>query len=191
MRRTIFSLLLVLTTGFMLLCSPAVLARHKDKHVGEPIERILVMRHAEKPDSDRDNNLAFAGYTRASKLPGYITSQFGRPDYIFVAADSKHSSRCSQTGLPLSRATGVPLSSSFRDEDYENLAQALTSDQQFRGKLIVVIWHHAKLPELVQALGAKDGSHPSKWKSSVFNQIWELDYAGNHRPQVSIITEPF
>ncbi|MDR3612086.1 MAG: histidine phosphatase family protein [Candidatus Obscuribacterales bacterium] len=169
------------------------LARHKYKTppAAQTTERVLIMRHAEKPDKSNDNNLAFAGYTRARNLPPYITSQFGRPDYIFVAADSKHSSRCTQTALPLSQETGVPLSDSFRDEDYQKLAQALTQDPQFKNKLIVVVWHHEKLPALVHALGVKDGTFPNKWKSSVYNQIWELDFVGKHRPLVTIANEPF
>jgi hypothetical protein len=190
MRKSLLAVVLVASLSFW---PGAAFARHKYKTPPTPqtIERVVIMRHAEKPDSEKDNNLAFAGYTRASNLPPYITSQYGRPDYIFVAADSKHSSRCTQTALPLSRAVGVPLSDSFRDEDYEKLAQALTQDPQFKGKLIVVVWHHEKLPALVHALGAKDGSFPNKWKSSVYNQIWELDFVGKHRPVVTISSEPF
>jgi phosphohistidine phosphatase SixA len=186
-------LLVVVVFASLSLWPCTALARHKYKTPPAPqtTERVLIMRHAEKPDSDKDNNLAFAGYTRASNLPPYITSQYGRPDYIFVAADSKHSSRCAQTALPLSRATGVPLSDSFREDDYQRLAQVLTKDPQFKGKLIVVVWHHAKLPALVHALGAKDGTFPEKWKSSVYNQIWEVDFVGKHRPLVTISSEPF
>jgi phosphohistidine phosphatase SixA len=190
MRKTFLAVVLFAS---MSIYPDVALARHKFKTppASQTTERILVMRHAEKPDSDKDNNLAFPGYTRASNLPPYITSQYGRPDYIFVAADSKHSSRCAQTALPLSRATGVPLSDSFRDVDYQRLAQALTEDPHFKGKLIVVVWHHEKLPALVHALGAKDGTFPNKWKSSVYNQIWELDFVGKHRPLVTISNEPF
>jgi hypothetical protein len=189
--RTTF-LAVVLFASFSI-CSDSALARHKFKTppAAQTTERVLIMCHAEKPNKSNDNNLAFAGYTRARNLPPYIASQFGRPDYIFVAADSKHSSRCTQTALPLSQATGIPLSDSFRYEDYQKLARALADDPQFKGKLIVVVWHHEKLPALVHALGAKDGTFPNKWKSSVYNQIWELDFVGKHRPLVTISSEPF
>ena len=126
-------------------------------------ERILLMRHAEKPDDENNPDLAPAGFHRAETLPKYILSQYGRPDYIFAAANSKKSSRPYETAIPLSRQSGVAIDTTFRDKDFEGLADVLRHDNRFSGKLIVVVWHHGNIPEFAQALHARAGDYPQEW----------------------------
>jgi phosphohistidine phosphatase SixA len=155
------------------------------------VERIIVMRHAEKPDNPSDPNLTPAGFTRAQKLPAFIQAHYGRPDYIFAAANSKKSARPAETAAPLSQVSGVPIDSTFRDKDFAELASVLTGDNRFLGKLIVVVWHHGNIPELAHSLGAKEGSYPDEWDSSVYNQILQFDYTQQRRPIVTRVIEPF
>jgi hypothetical protein len=51
--------------------------------------KILLMRHAEKPDDPLDPKLSVAGSARAQKLAQYIPETFGKPDFLF------HSGVCS------------------------------------------------------------------------------------------------
>jgi len=171
---------------------PLAASAHKDHSGNQPVvERILIMRHAEKPDYPDDPNLTPAGFSRAQTLPKFILEQYGKPDYIFAAANSKKSMRPCETAAPLSQATGVPVDASFRDKDYKQLAETLLSDPRFQGKLIVVVWHHADIPELAHSLQAKEGTYPEKWDSSVFNRILQFDYTEKRHPKVAQIAEPF
>ena len=78
---------------------------------------ILVMRHAEKPDDDNDPHLSPAGHACAEKLASHIPDTFGKPDFIFAAADSKKSERPRETVEPLSKATGIPIDAKIADKD--------------------------------------------------------------------------
>jgi hypothetical protein len=48
-------------------------------------------------------------------------------------------------------------------------------DPQYAGKVVLIAWHHGKIPELARALGAIDA--PDKWNAKVFDRVWELTYA--------------
>src|SRR6478672_2317427 len=69
--------------------------------------RIILMRHADKPDDPDDPDLSAAGVARAEHLATYIPQIFGKPDYIIATARSKHSDRPLETVVPLARAVGV------------------------------------------------------------------------------------
>jgi hypothetical protein len=153
--------------------------------------RILLMRHAEKPDDDRNPNLTPAGFMRANDLVQFVQSRYGRPDYIFAADNSKHSCRPLETALPLSKATGVPICLNFKDDDFAELASTLRSDSRFAGKLVVIVWHHGNIPEFAQALQARAGTYPVKWPGSCYNEILQFDYIGGEHPVVSEVREPY
>jgi phosphohistidine phosphatase SixA len=152
---------------------------------------ILLMRHAEKPSDPTDTDLAPAGFARAKALADYIPQHFGRtPDYLFASTDSSSSSRPRETLTPLSQKTGVPIDTSVADKDYKDLAKEL-DDPKFDGKFIVIAWHHGKIPELAQKLGAPAGSYPSPWDGKVYDEIIEIDYGPTGNPTVKEITEDF
>jgi hypothetical protein len=56
-------------------------------------------------------HLSPAGLQRAGRLASYIPQTFGKPDFLFAAADSEQSHRPVETIEPLSQATGVPIDS--------------------------------------------------------------------------------
>ena len=150
---------------------------------------ILLMRHAEKPDDPGDPNLSQAGLARANALADYIPANFGRkPDYLFAAADSRESSRPFETLEPLSHKTGVPIDASISDKDYRELAQELKGPK-YDGKFIVIAWHHGKMPELANKLGAPAGSYPNPWPGDDFGDALEFDYNGDGIPKVKIVHE--
>ena len=53
--------------------------------------KVLVMRHAEKLADPDDPNLSVPGQARAAALVAWYPATFGRPDFIFATAISKHS----------------------------------------------------------------------------------------------------
>jgi phosphohistidine phosphatase SixA len=151
---------------------------------------ILVMRHAEKPEDPLDPDLAPAGHKRAEKLADYIPQTFGRPDFIFVSAISKHSHRPCETVKPLSKLCGVPVDAEFADQDYPALAHEILTAPRFEGKQVLICWHHGNIPSLAHALGAKHGDYPDPWPRDVFNLILKLSYRVG-KPQLRPVTEPF
>jgi hypothetical protein len=152
---------------------------------------IILMRHAEKPDDPNNPDLAPAGFARAKELADYIPEHFARtPDYLFASKDSDNSSRPRETLEPLSEKIGVPIDTSVKDKNYAELAQEL-NDPKFDGKFIAIAWHHGKIPQLAQALGAPDGSYPAKWNGKVFDQILEFDFDQDGHESVKTITEDF
>lgn len=152
--------------------------------------KIVIMRHAEKPDDPGDPNLSPEGRERAEALVTWYPETFGAPDYIFAAAISKHSARPVQTVQPLAEALGLELHVPYADEDYTGLAEALLIKPKFDGKTILICWHHGNIPGLMQALGAPEGSYPNPWVPTVFNLVLVTDFP-NGAPTVSDVFEPF
>jgi broad specificity phosphatase PhoE len=71
--------------------------------------KILIMRHTEKPEVHDDIHLTSAGIARAQQLMTYIPSTVGNPQFLFAAAESKDSNRPMATIQPLSQAINVGL----------------------------------------------------------------------------------
>jgi hypothetical protein len=153
--------------------------------------KVLVMRHAEKLADPDDPNLSIPGQTRASALVAWLPATFGRPDFIFATAISKHSQRPIQTVQPLAEKLGLSIDATFADQDYGALAKHLLLDPKFADKSVLVCWHHGNIPGLLRKLGANPGSYPNPWEFTVFNLVLAVDYAGGNPPVVRKITEPF
>jgi hypothetical protein len=140
---------------------------------------VLIIRHAEKPESGQD--LTSAGYERAKAYIKYF-GDFqvdGKPlplDSLFASADSKNSRRPRLTLEPLSRALHLALDTRFKDKQPELLADELKSKSH--GKAILVCWHHGKIPELIRALGADPGAllPGGQWPEAEFGWVIELRY---------------
>ena len=153
--------------------------------------RILLLRHAEKPDDPRSPDLTEAGAARAERLALYIPATFGRPDFVFAAAVAKNSVRAYLTMRPLCDAIGVPLDASLKGKKYLDLATKLLSDITFADSLVVACWSHNELPKLADALNARKGDYPDPWDDEVFNLILQLDYNRSGDPTVTSVIQPF
>lgn len=152
--------------------------------------RILVMRHAEKPDDPLDPHLSEAGQERAQKLARYLPATFGKPQFLFASAVSKHSGRPIETIKPLSKECNVAIDTDFADQDYGALAHTLRQTPSYNGALIVVCWHHGNIPSLAHALNAKAGDYRDPWDPSVFNLILQFDFVRDV-PALTRVIEPF
>jgi len=155
--------------------------------------RILLMRHADKPDDPEDPNLSAAGMVRADHLAAYIPQTFGKPDYIIATARSKHSDRPLETVEPLARAVGVTVQHDIRDKDFEDLVEEIFSDPAYHGKTVVIAWHHATLPAIAALLGAPAGSYPDPWPDDTYDVILDFRYDPDSGapPAITQVTEPF
>lgn len=137
---------------------------------------ILIIRHAEKPNDGKDANLSPRGYARATALVQFFSASFDTPDYLFTTQKSPHSDRPLETLTPLATALHMTLSSTIADDDFAVLAQQILTDPQYAGKMIIVCWHHGKIPNLARALGVNQP--PDPWPDSVFDRVWHIRYTG-------------
>ena len=141
---------------------------------------VLIFRHAEEPD--HGDSLSPVGETHANAYVGYFENYVinGNTPFhvtaLFAAANSHSSHRSVLTLTPLSQATGLPLDSQYKDNDYAKLADALQSADHGRG--IVVCWHHGNIPNLIRALGGDPHEllPDGKWPSSQYGWTVQLRY---------------
>jgi phosphohistidine phosphatase SixA len=155
--------------------------------------RILLMRHAEKTGKTDDIYLSAEGVKRAERLVKYIPQTFGRPDFIYAAARSKRSIRSIETVKPLAAALGLEVQYHIEDKDFKTLVTEIFSKPEYRGKTIVICWHHGKLPEIAALLGGQESNYPESWPQDVFNLILDFRYdpKSDKPPIVAQIVEPF
>lgn len=140
---------------------------------------ILVIRHAEKPESGFA--LSAAGNTRAKLYVKYfqnftVGSRPLKIDHIFATADSSGSHRPRLTVEPLGHALDLPIDNRFKDNQFQALAHEIRS--RSHGRNILICWHHGEIPNLVRALGAEpEKLFPhSVWPEHVFCWVIELRY---------------
>jgi len=159
---------------------PAAPGQVQDRNVRLP-QRVLIIRHAEKPEQDETSiHLSPEGRKHANELYRLFKesedrpSPFPTPVFIFAAGTSKHSNRSVETVTPLAQRLKRNINQEYRDEDYEKLAHEILTNRKYAGKTILVSWHHGTIPELANRLKATDA--PKKWKDSVFDRVWQIDY---------------
>jgi len=145
---------------------------------------VLIIRHAEKPDSGYD--LSPAGYQRADAYPGYfkglvVDSQPLKLDYVFATADSKGSHRPRLTVEPLGKALRLQIDTRFTNKKFQEMVDEI--QMKDHGRRILICWHHGEIPNLVRALGADpDKLLPEgKWPNDVFGWMLQLRYDENGR----------
>src|SRR5258705_11001413 len=144
----------------------------------QPPATILIIRHAEKLTDGRID-LSPTGFERARLLPKLFSPPAARPDLptpqvLFATHLSQHSNRPVQTVTPLAAALHLPIDDSFNNDDYPALAAALLSGK-YAGSVVLVVWHHGKIPQLASALGATPPYAP--WPDAQYDRIWRIDFA--------------
>ena len=80
-----------------------------------------------------------------------------------------------ETVEPLARALDVPIDNRYAEADYKLLARDLLSDPRYAGKVVLVCWHHGKIPRLAKALGVKDAP---LWPEDQFDHVWVIEPEG-------------
>lgn len=171
-------------------------ARQPAASVNDPSKApamVFIIRHAEKPQDEKDPNLTPQGFKRAQALPSLFLQQPGaknlprlpRPAALFASAPSKHSNRPIETITPLAQALKLRINDAYEDRETTPIANEILSGK-YAGKVVLISWHHGEIPHLAKALGAADA--PKKWDDTVFDQIWMLEWVDG-QPQFSTIPE--
>jgi len=156
---------------------------------------VLIIRHADKPEAGSE--LSADGKNRAEAYAHYfnpfVTSSGAlTPDMLIASADSGNSQRPRLTLEPLSKAIGIAIDTEFANHNEKELAAFLFQVQH--GKIILIAWHHGRIPKLIAALGGDpfrffpDGH----WPDDIYNQVIVLrfDAAGALASQ-QMVQEPF
>ena len=101
--------------------------------------------------------------------------KFATPNFIFATERSKHSKRPITTVTPLSTALALPINDRFADNDaeIEKMTDAILHDVTFAGKIVLICWHHGKIPDVAKALGIPK---PPKWDGKVFDRVWQITF---------------
>ena len=156
---------------------------------------ILMIRHAEKPDSG--TGLAIAGQERAQAYVVYfqnygLNSNSIKFDYLFAAANSPESHRPRLTIEPLSKAIGLDINDNYKDKDYQKLATDILQKSKYDNSNILICWHHGEILDLAGALGVDASKLPPEsnwpappWPGEVFGWLLQLCYDVNGRIIVS------
>jgi len=148
---------------------------------------VLIIRHAEKPpDGDPDPGLTPAGVERANKYVKYFQpfNDGGKSmtiNYVFAAKDSHSSERPRLTVEPFVNTVGLPRNFEIKNDNYADLVTTL-GNGQYDGKIILICWHHANIPALVDALGGDSKQLiGNKWNHDVFGWVVELTFGPDGR----------
>ena len=94
---------------------------------------------------------------------------------------------------PLAAALGLEVQYHIEDKQFRSLVTEIFSKVEYRGRMLVICWHHGKLPEIAALLGGQPGSFPDPWPQDCFNLILDFRYdpKSDAPPTVSQIVEPF
>jgi hypothetical protein len=150
--------------------------------------KIMVIRHAEKPNSldggvsptgVRDKtSLSVKGWQRAGALgvlfsPPGIAGQpaLAVPRFLFASVVS--SQRPVQTIVPLSRKLNLSITGGRRGEEKKLVEQASSCDGP-----VLISWQREQIPELAKLLlkGSPDeGKHPTFWPQDRFDLTWVFE----------------
>lgn len=120
------------------------------------------------------NAAEFIGLYRQIPLKGKA-ARFSTPNFIFATQRSKNSNRPIDTVTPLATALNLQINDGSEDTDEEirEMTNAILNDLVFAGKIVLICWHHGKIPAIAKALGV---AKPPKWDPKVFDRVWQLTY---------------
>jgi phosphohistidine phosphatase SixA len=147
---------------------------------------ILMVRHAEKPDSGWD--LSVAGQERAHAYAIYfqnyiLNGTLLELDYIVATADSSQSHRPRLTMEPLAEAMGMEINAKYEENDYQKLADHILQSSKYDQSNILICWHHGEILELAAALGVDATTLPAEshwpsppWPGEVFGWLLHVCY---------------
>lgn len=174
-------------------------------------QRIMLIRHAEKPDTPPpygiDDNgeqskecLTVLGWQRAGALACLFAPSRGplqspllaTPGAIFAAPhggkadDESKSHRPMETVTPLAQKLGITLRTDFANGQEAEVAQAAMAEQG----AVLIAWQHSDIPLIANAIAGNDTTVPQKWPGDRFDIVWIFDlqsdgsYAFSQLPQL-------
>jgi len=152
--------------------------------------KIIIIRHAEKPDGDAGvapdgspdgEALTVRGWQRSGALLGLFAPAGGHvagsllatPQVIFAPGIGHHSSskRPQQTVTPLAEKLGLAIDTSHLKEDAAALAQAAIG----AGGVVLIAWEHERIPDIARGIAGDNPPTPQLWPDDRFDIVWIFD----------------
>ena len=155
------------------------------------LQKIMIVRHAEKPIPDTSNGIRASGKADPSSLTALGWQRAGalvqffehlspsrpgisKPDHLFATRFDKYSieatRRSLQTLEPLSKSMGVKIGDAFGKGQEHKLVAAI---QKLSG-VALVAWSHENIRFIVEALKPL-GTKPPEWPDERFDLVWIFD----------------
>lgn len=135
--------------------------------------QVVLIRHAEK--NGVEEVLSLKGRERAMALVPFFNGNpkvlsYGVPAAVFAAPLA----RTIQTVKPLVEDMNISLIDTFAKSQLQPLASEILSNPDYEGKMIVVCWSHADLPQIASLLGVK--KLPKAWSEETYDRLWVLNF---------------
>ena len=160
-----------------------------------PATRIMLIRHAEKPDDEDDgvnakgdpekHDLIVRGWQRAGALVQFFANPrdpngpIERPATIFATGPSpgNESKRPLHTVTPLKQLLGITIDSTISVGSEQDLVdKAAACDGA-----VLISWHHEKIPVIANLI-QQNKTAPQKWPDDRFDVVWIFTRAAANAP---------
>jgi hypothetical protein len=158
-----------------------------------PASKIMLIRHAEKPD-DKDggvdqkgnadkHDLIVRGWQRAGALVQFFADPrdpngpIKPPATIFATEPGSESKRPLHTVTPLAKFLGTDIDSSIA----EGAEQDLVNKAIASNGAVLIAWHHEKIPAIANLI-LQNQSAPQKWPGDRFDVVWIFSRAAASDP---------
>jgi hypothetical protein len=154
-----------------------------------PPARVMVIRHAEKPDpgsgdggvavdgTTDQQSLTVRGWQRAGALVTFFTARTDmRPSVIFAAgiAHGSKSKRPGETLAPLAEMLNEERQTALITDHLKDDLQPLMQDVLSRQGTVLISWEHKRIPDLVSLL-PNPPLCPRVWPDDRFDLVWVFD----------------
>jgi hypothetical protein len=152
--------------------------------------KVLLIRHAEKPQDNTDGDLALKGKERAMALvPFFLENDefLGASTNVVLFATKVArgpTNHTHETLRPLAERLGAKIYAPFANSEYETLAKKLLTDPAYKDKTVVVCWTHAYIPGLMGALGVAD--RPLEIDKRVFDRLYVITFKDGAAKSVTL-----
>ena len=160
-----------------------------------PATRIMLIRHAEKPDGKDGgvdqkgkldkHDLIVRGWQRAGALVQFFANPrdpngpIKRPATLFATEPNSgsESNRPLHTVTPLAKFLNLNIDSAIAEGSEDDLVKAAIA----ANGVVLIAWHHEKIPAIVNLI-LQNQSAPQKWPSNRFDVVWIFSRAGANAP---------
>ncbi|TWI59233.1 hypothetical protein [Halalkalibacter nanhaiisediminis] len=148
--------------------------------------RIIIFRHAEKPEFEKENGLNESGKLRAELLADLLIKKYPQMKAVYAAGSGPAdlSERKIQTIIPLLIKVllyinqALAINTVHLKFEVKDVAKEILTNPSFQSQTVLICWSHSYIPILADALGAINV--PTVWPADRFDLIWEIDVY-NHR----------
>jgi broad specificity phosphatase PhoE len=152
-----------------------------------PAAKIMLIRHAEKPNGDGGSGympngaenpraLTLTGWKRANALVGLFNPPDGalpkaplaKPGSLF--ASGSESLRPKQTIAPLAAALNLSIRTFLKGQEVELVAAVKKAEDP-----VLISWQHEAIPEIASLIRGSPDGVPPKWPPDRFDLVWVFD----------------